>query len=68
MKKNMGKLDRGIRIIAAVVIAVLYFGDQISGILGAVLGVIALILLLTSLVGYCPLYVPLKIATVKKQQ
>jgi predicted PurR-regulated permease PerM len=68
MKKNVGTVDREIRIIAAVVIAVLYFGGQISGILGAVLGIIALVLLLTSFVRYCPLYVPLKIATVKKQQ
>jgi predicted PurR-regulated permease PerM len=68
MKKNIGALDRGIRIIAAVVIAALFFGGQITGILGAVLGIIALVLLLTSFVRYCPLYVPLKIATVKKQQ
>jgi predicted PurR-regulated permease PerM len=68
MKKNIGTVDRGIRIIAAVVIAILYFGGQISGVTGTVLGVIALILLLTSLVRYCPLYVPLKIATIKKQQ
>jgi predicted PurR-regulated permease PerM len=68
MKKNIGTLDKGIRIIAIAVIAVLYFGGQISGIVGAVLGVVALILLLTSFVSYCPLYVPLKIATIKKQQ
>jgi hypothetical protein len=68
MKKNMGAVDRWIRIIAAVVIAILYFGDQISGVLGAVLGIVALILLLTSFMGFCPLYVPLKITTIKKQQ
>jgi hypothetical protein len=68
MKKNMGAADRWIRIVLAVVIAILYFGDQISGILGAVLGIVALILLLTSFLGFCPLYVPFKIATVKKQQ
>jgi hypothetical protein len=68
MKRNMGAVDRWIRIIAAVVIAVLYFGDQISGIFGGVLGIVALILLLTSFMGFCPLYVPFKITTVKKQQ
>jgi predicted PurR-regulated permease PerM len=68
MKKNIGSVDRGIRIIAAVVIGTLYFGGQITGTVGAVLGIIALILFLTSFVRYCPLYVPLKIATVKKQQ
>jgi predicted PurR-regulated permease PerM len=68
MKKNVGTLDKGIRIIAAVAIATLYFGGQITGIVGAVLGIIALALALTSFVGYCPLYVPLKITTMKKQR
>jgi hypothetical protein len=68
MKRNMGAVDRWIRIIAAVVIAVLYVGGQISGIFGGVLGIVALILLLTSFMGFCPLYVPFKITTVKKQQ
>jgi hypothetical protein len=68
MKENMGAVDRGIRIVAAIVIATLYFGGQISGTLGAVLGIVALLLLLTSLVGFCPLYVPLKISSGRKQQ
>lgn len=67
MKKNIGALDGGVRIVAAVVIATLYFSDQIAGTLGVVLSVVALLLLLTSLVGFCPLYVPLRIATTKKQ-
>ncbi len=66
MKKNMAVLDRGIRIVAAVVIAGLYLSDQISGTPGTVVGVVALLFLLTSLVGFCPLYVPLRIATTKK--
>ncbi|MGA9364251.1 MAG: DUF2892 domain-containing protein [Bacteroidota bacterium] len=66
MKKNMAVLDRGIRIVAAVVIAGLYLSDQISGTPGTVVGVVALLFLLTSLVGFCPFYVPLRIATTKK--
>lgn len=67
MKKNMGGLDRGIRILAAVVIATLYLGDVLSGTLGVVLSIIGLVFLLTSFMGFCPLYVPLKISTIKKQ-
>jgi hypothetical protein len=68
MKKNMGGLDRGIRIIAAVVIATLYLTDVISGTLGVVLIIIGVAFLLTSFVGFCPLYVPLRLSTIKKQQ
>ena len=68
MKKNMGGVDRGIRIIAALVIATLYFGGQISGTLGAVLGAVAILFFVTSLVAFCPLYVPFRIRTIKKQQ
>ena len=62
----MGSLDRIIRILAAVVIAVLYFANVISGTLALILGIIAVIFLLTSAVGVCPLYIPFKIKTVKK--
>jgi len=64
----MGGLDRGIRIIAAVVIATLYLTDVISGTLGVVLIIIGVAFLLTSFVGFCPLYVPLRLSTIKKQQ
>lgn len=66
MKKNMGGVDRGIRIVAALVIAVLYFRGQLSGTLGIVLGIIAIAFVVTSLVGRCPLYVPFKISTCKR--
>jgi len=67
MTKNMGAADRIIRTILAVVIAVLYFADQITGTAAIVLGIIAIVFLLTSLVGVCPLYVPLKLSTRKKE-
>ncbi len=68
MKKNMGALDRIIRTILAVVVIVLYFIKQISGTAAIILGIIALVFLLTSLIGFCPLYVPLKISTLKKEK
>jgi hypothetical protein len=65
MKKNMGNTDRIIRAIAAVVLAVLYFTGTIIGTLGIVLLIIAGILLATSLVSVCPLYIPFKLSTRK---
>ena len=56
MKQNMGKTDRTIRILAAILIATLYFTNIITGTLAYVLAAIGGIFLLTSLVGLCPLY------------
>ncbi len=56
MKKNMGNADRAVRIILAIVIAVLYFTNVISGTLGLILLVLAAVFVLTSLVSFCPLY------------
>lgn len=56
MKKNMGALDRIIRVSLAVLVAILYFTNVISGTWAIILGVLALVFLLTSLVSFCPLY------------
>lgn len=63
----MGLLDRALRTIIAIVIIALYLAGQITGIAALILGIIAVIFLVTSAVSYCPLYVPLKISTIKKQ-
>jgi hypothetical protein len=63
MKKNMGTTDKLIRIVLAVVIAILYFTNVISGTLAIVLGALAVIFLLTSLISFCPLYAPFGINT-----
>jgi Na+(H+)/acetate symporter ActP len=65
MKKNMGNTDRVIRVLVAVVIAALYFTDQISGTLAVILGLLAVVFVLTSVVGTCPLYLPFKLSTKK---
>jgi len=67
MKKNMGGVDRIIRILIAATIAVLFFTDVISGTLGIVLLVLAGIFLLTSLVSFCPLYLPFGLSTCRKK-
>ncbi|MBS1764086.1 MAG: DUF2892 domain-containing protein [Bacteroidetes bacterium] len=66
MKKNMGNADRIIRIIAALLIAILYFTHQISGTTAIVLAILAVIFLATSLISFCPLYLPFGLSTVKK--
>jgi hypothetical protein len=67
MKANMGTIDRVMRIIAAVVIATLYFTNMISGTLAIILLVFAAIFVLTSFISFCPLYVPFGLSTKKKE-
>lgn len=66
MKKNMGSIDKGIRISLAVIIAILYFTNQITGAAAIVLGIFAIVFLLTSFIGFCPLYAPFRVSTLKK--
>ncbi|MBS1591718.1 MAG: DUF2892 domain-containing protein [Bacteroidetes bacterium] len=68
MKANMSLADRVIRIAAVIVIAVLYFTDQISGTLAIILGIVAAIFVLTSLVSFCPLYRLFGISTIKRNK
>lgn len=67
MKKNMGSADRIIRISLAVIIGVLFLTKTISSTLGIILGVVAIIFLVTSAVGFCPLYALLGLSTTKKE-
>lgn len=66
MKQNMGNLDKAIRVLVAVVIAVLYFTNVISGTIAIVLLVFATVFVVTSLIGTCPLYIPFGISTKKE--
>ena len=56
MKKNMGSIDRWIRILAAIGIAILFYTNVISGLTALVLSTIAIIFALTSFIGICPFY------------
>jgi len=64
--KNMGTLDRTIRVAIAVVIAVLYFSGNLSGLTATILGILAVIFVVTSFVGFCPLYTVIGLSTCKK--
>jgi hypothetical protein len=68
MKKNMGTIDKVIRILVAVTIAILFFAHVITGTLAIILVALAVIFVLTSLVSFCPLYIPLGISTGKKRR
>jgi hypothetical protein len=67
MKTNMGTLDRILRVVVAVVIAVLYFTGTVSGTLGYVLLALGGIFLFTSALSVCPLYLPFGINTCPKK-
>ncbi len=66
MKKNMGTVDKTIRISIAAIIALLYFTDVITGTLAIVLMVFAVIFVITSFLSFCPLYFPVGLNTGKK--
>lgn len=68
INKNMGMLDRIIRLAIVAVIAVLYFTGNLSGLAAIILGILAVIFLATSLVSFCPLYLPFGLSTRKREQ
>jgi hypothetical protein len=68
MKKNMGTADRAIRIVLAIVFAVLYATNVITGTLGVVLLVLAGVFLATSFISFCPLYAPFGLRTCKVEK
>jgi hypothetical protein len=67
MKANLGTIDKIIRIVVAVLIAILYFTNVITGTLGIILLVLAGVFVLTSLISFCPLYPIFGINTGKKK-
>jgi len=68
MKKNMGVTDKIIRVLFAVVVAVLYYMDILTGTLGLVLVALAIVFLLTSLLSFCPLYTIFGFSTCKVKE
>ena len=67
MTHNMGTIDRVLRTALALVVAILYFTNNLTGLAAIVLGAFAIVFLLTSLVGFCPLYAVLGIRTNKNK-
>ena len=67
MKKNMGTVDKVIRVLVAIIILVLYFTHVVSGTLAVILLILAGVFVVTSLLGFCPLYLPFGLSTRKKE-
>lgn len=65
MKRNMSNNDRIVRVVLAAVFTYLYFGGIVTDTLGIVLAVLGAVFLLTSVIAFCPLYVPFKFSTQK---
>lgn len=63
----MGNADRIIRVILAVIIGYLYYTGTLSGTIGFILMILAWVFVITSLIGFCPLYKPLGINTCSKK-
>lgn len=68
MKKNMGSLDKILRIIVAIVFLILYFTNIVTGVLGIIFIIIAAIFIITSFIGTCPLYLPFGISTCRQEK
>ncbi|WP_304222961.1 DUF2892 domain-containing protein [Gracilinema caldarium] len=66
MQTNMGLIDRIIRIVLALVVGVLILTGQLSGLAAIILGILAVVFVLTGVIAFCPLYVPFGISTKKK--
>lgn len=67
MKSNMGSVDRVIRLVLAALVAILYFTNVISGTVALILSAFSAIFVLTSLISFCPLYLPFGISTIKRK-
>ncbi len=68
MKKNVGNTDRIVRSVAGVVMVFLILAGAVEGTLAVVIGVVAVALLLTSAISFCPAYFALKLSTVNDQK
>jgi uncharacterized membrane protein len=68
MKKNMGSIDRVIRVVLAVAFGLLVLTGTVNGVLAIILGVLAVVFLGTAAIGFCPLYAPFGISTCPRKQ
>lgn len=59
MKKNVGSLDKTIRVLIAAVVVLLSYFEVITGTASIVLLAVAMVLVITSFANFCPLYAAL---------
>jgi len=65
MKKNMGKVDKGIRILIALILLIAIYLELVATPWSIVLLVISAVLVLTSFISFCPMYTLFGISTCK---
>ena len=63
MTPNMGNIDRVVRVVVALVVTILIFTNVLSGVWAWIAGILAVVFLATSAIGFCPLYLPFRIKT-----
>jgi uncharacterized membrane protein len=63
MEKNMGGVDRIVRLLVALLMVIAYFQGVVSGIFGIIVLILALVFVITSLVSICPIYALFGIST-----
>jgi len=63
LARNMSTVDRIIRFTLAAAVAALYLTGNITSIAAVILGSLAVIFLVTSFVGFCPIYAAFKLST-----
>ena len=68
MKTNMGSLDKAIRIVLAIIFSLLYITKLVEGTFGIVLLALGGVLLLTSIISFCPLYTLLGLSSAKSKK
>lgn len=68
MKKNVGNADKLVRILIAIAVVILYYTNVITGMLAIILMAVGIVLLLTVLFNFCPLYALFGIKTCKVQK
>jgi hypothetical protein len=68
MTKNIGSIDKILRFVIAIAIAVLYSINVITGTLGIVLLVVAAILAITAFINFCPIWAAIGVKTTSKSE
>ncbi|MGQ9612719.1 MAG: YgaP family membrane protein [Chloroflexus sp.] len=63
MTPNMGNIDRIVRVVVALLVAILIVTNVLSGIWAWIAGILAVVFLATGAIGFCPLYLPFRIKT-----
>jgi hypothetical protein len=62
----MGSTDRIVRIVAAIIMLLAAFLLPVGGVVSTILIILGIVFIATSLISFCPLYLPFKITTLKK--